>query len=242
MRARRRNTGCFKFFLFIAVVIAIALFLHGKPRAAYDFRIKVVEIDPKAGFEIRPELASSKLEQGETFSSMTRRLKPYAAINGTYYDENTMPLGDVLINGKLVNRGGYRHAVAISRSGKASIIHRKRRRFNWRNYRAGLSSGPRLVHEGKIALDPVADGFSPISLRKKAWRSGIGIKSDGKVLLVTVIQSMTLAQFAQLMLDLGAVDAINLDGGGACALYKDGHTLVIPSLPMSNLLVVYKKG
>jgi exopolysaccharide biosynthesis protein len=34
---------------------------------------------------------------------------------------------------------------------------------------------------------------------------------------------------------------MNLDGGGASALYLDGDFLELPGLPMANILAVYEK-
>jgi exopolysaccharide biosynthesis protein len=222
--------------LIIVTVVAVALCYASKSRIT-DVNLKVVEIDPSQ-VEIRSVIAFNKQE---TFTGMMDRLHPYAAINGTYYDHDWKPLGDILIDGKLVNRGAQRHAIAITKSGKIDFIRRKGKKFNWSGYWMGLAAGPRLIHKGKITLDPVADGFSRRSLEIKAWRSGVGKTAKGKLLLVTAQESLTLKQFAQKMQNLGAVEAMNLDGGGACALYRKGDYLAIPTLRMTNLLVVYKK-
>jgi exopolysaccharide biosynthesis protein len=237
---RTVNTGSVKLTLLAALaVIAIAISYVSRSGPAHDPNIKVVEIRLDRSVEISPVLASGGQE---SFSAAMDRLRPYAAINGTYYDENMKPLGDILIDGKLVNRGSQRNAIAITRSGKVEFIQRGRGRFRWSGYRAGLAAGPRLVHKGRIALDPVADGFRPESSNIRAWRSGIGKTARGKLLFVTAKKSLTLKQFAKVMLDLGAVEAMNLDGGGACGLYHKGESLVVPTLPMTNLLVVYRKS
>jgi exopolysaccharide biosynthesis protein len=212
-----------------------------RPHKHVDPNIKVVEIKLGPGIEIRPALAADDSGLGESFTSMVARLHPYAAINGTYYDSSLKPLGDVLVNGKLVNRGGQRHAIAVTKSGKVAFIRKRHGRFNWKGYKYGLAAGPRLVHQGKVALDPVADGFSRRSLTLTAWRCAVGTTSKGTLLLVTAKKELTLAEFAKLMQGLGATEAMNLDGGGACGLYHEGKTLATPALSMSNILAVYKK-
>lgn len=202
--------------------------------------VRVVEIETGPDVQIRPALAESRSE-GEAFDNIIERLQPYAAINGTYYDHDMKPLGDLLIDGRLANRGCYRNALAVTSEGKIAFIHRSKGRLRWKGYIAGIAAGPRLVHKGRIALDPVADGFSPKSLNVRAWRSGVGQTATGKLLLVTARESLTLGEFARLMLDEGSVEAMNLDGGGACALYSQGKVLSTPSLPMTNVLLVYKK-
>ncbi|HOM71566.1 MAG TPA: phosphodiester glycosidase family protein [Armatimonadota bacterium] len=220
----------------LGIVLVVSCACRIVPETAPN--IKVVKIDLKDGVTIKPALVSGK---HQLFESAIDDLKPYAAINGTYYDEAMDPLGDIVIDGKLVNRGGQRHAIAITKNGDVEFIHRGQSRFKWSGYQAGLAAGPRLIHKGKISLDPVADGFKPSSLTVRAWRSGVGKTVDGKLLLVTAKEPLTLEEFAKVMLETGAVEAMNLDGGGACALYHDGKYLATPTLPMTNLLVVYKQ-
>jgi exopolysaccharide biosynthesis protein len=199
--------------------------------------VKKIEITIGPGVEIRPAMAHA---DGEDFEDIVRRYHPYAAINGTYYDDNNVPIGDILIDGRIVNRGCCRNAFAITKTGRMAFIHRSHGRLHWKGYRYGIAAGPRLVHNGKIVLDPVADGFTRKARGLKAWRSGIGETRSGKLLLITARESLTLHEFAQLMLDEGAVEAMNLDGGGACALYANGKMLCSPSKIMTNVLLVYK--
>lgn len=232
-RKHYRSTGI--------ALFGIMLVIAGTSLCGRNPNIKVVEIPLGRGVEIRPAMTKAKPPNHETFEDMVGRLRPYAAINGTYYDENIKPLGDVVIGGKVVNQGHYPNAIAITKSGKVEFIRGENGRFDWSRYQAGLAAGPRLVHRGNISLAPVADGFSRRSLTITAYRCGVGITKNNKLLLVTMREQVTLAEFAKVMLDLGAVEAMNLDGGGACGLYRDGKYLAIPALPMSNILAVYRK-
>jgi len=238
-----RTGGSARLALVVAAAgAAIALAYAARPRFPADERVKVVEIQLGPGVELRPALAKGGRGQSEPFSDMISRMKPYAAINGTYYDERMRPVGDILIDGRLASRGGQRNAIAVTRAGNVVFIRRGKRGFRWSGYRWGVAAGPRLVHKGRVALDPVADGFAPESLSKRAWRSGIGIGRKGKLLLVTAKADLTLEQFAKVMLDLGAEEAMNLDGGGACGLYHRGRTLAAPALPMTNIVVVHVRN
>ncbi|MEN6520263.1 MAG: phosphodiester glycosidase family protein [Armatimonadota bacterium] len=235
----RSNTGSVKFaFLLLIAVAAVAVSYAGKSGPAHDKHIKIVNLDINDKIEIKPALAANGQE---SFDSAMKRIRPFAAINGTYYDKRMRPLGDIVIGGKLVNRGSQRNAIAVTKSGRVEFIRRGKSRFKWSGYSAGLAAGPRLVHEGKIALDPVSDGFTKRSLTVTAWRAGVGKTADNELLLVVAEKSITLKQFADIMLELGAVEAMNLDGGGACALYKDGKYLSKPLLPMTNMLIIKKK-
>ena len=64
-------------------------------------------------------------------------------------------------------------------------------------------------------------------------RTGIGYTATGKILLVTVdgrqtgwSVGMTMSRFAHEMIGLGAVNAVNLDGGGSTTMWVKGFGLV----------------
>ncbi len=89
-------------------------------------------------------------------------------------------------------------------------------------FREGLAAGPRLLREGVVASDPANITRHP--------RTALGISALGdKVWLVVTdgrqagySAGATLAEMAELLKGLGAVNAINLDGGGSSAIiYHD---------------------
>jgi putative cell wall-binding protein/exopolysaccharide biosynthesis protein len=98
--------------------------------------------------------------------------------------------------------------------------------------------GPWLVHEGtpvgRTAM--LGEGFSPTHLDMRAPRSAMGLTSDGRTLLVTIdgrqtgrSEGATLDDLTGLMVELGALEAISLDGGGSTALSVDGRLENVPS-------------
>lgn len=243
-RKRSCCSPCCIAVLVLAAALAALLFMlyprDTEPAPPPARGLRVVEIDLDKGYRVEPVLAENRTE-GDLFPEMMTRLRPYAAINGTFYDPEKRPLGDVVIGGRLVNRGHYRTAVAVTDDGKVVFRHRSGGRFDWSGYTAGLAAGPRLVHNGKIACDPVADGFGPGSVTLEASRSGVGITADNRLILATMTKAVTLRGFAQIMLDHGCVEAMNLDGGGACGLYRDGKILTLPGMPMAGILAVFEK-
>ena len=67
-------------------------------------------------------------------------------------------------------------------------------------------------------------------------RTGVGVTSSGKILLVVVDGRQprwslgpTSTEFAQIMADLGAVTALNLDGGGSSEMVVEGEVVNRPS-------------
>ena len=102
-----------------------------------------------------------------------------------------------------------------------------------------LCGGPRLVRDGTAWVDPRSEGFRDSGFFRPAARSAVGVTKENKLLLVTVNKPIYLSHMGRIMRDLGAVDAMNLDGGSSTALYCGG---VVPSHPgrrLTNLLVIY---
>ena len=91
-----------------------------------------------------------------------------------------------------------------------------------------MAGYPSLV-EGSVALAEVYDGQEVWS--GTDWsdhpRTALGVATDGTVMLLTVDgrtsagDGITTPSLADLMLDLGAVDAINLDGGGSTTMWVE---------------------
>lgn len=87
-----------------------------------------------------------------------------------------------------------------------------------------LGGGPLLLANGNIQTNP--DGFNPTSfVNFRHPRTAIGTRKDGTLVLVTVdgrqpkkSVGMTIPELAGLMLELGCVDAMNLDGGGSTTM------------------------
>lgn len=98
------------------------------------------------------------------------------------------------------------------------------------NYPQIVAAGPLLVKQRAIVVDPMAESFSQGFASQAATRSAVGLTDQGKLLLVTVHfgldgRGITLAEMAQLMVQLGSVNALNLDGGSSSALYLGGRLL-----------------
>lgn len=88
-----------------------------------------------------------------------------------------------------------------------------------------LSSGPMLVKNSGILEQENID-----FMNKRHARTAIGVGPD-RVFLVVVdgytpqASGMSIHELSDLMLDLGSIDAINLDGGGSSTLWTQTDTL-----------------
>jgi exopolysaccharide biosynthesis protein len=97
-----------------------------------------------------------------------------------------------------------------------------------------------LVRESRI-VPSSHDGPSP----ERHPRTGIGLTRDGSTLFVTVdgrrttAVGMTIREFAIFMRALGAVWAVNLDGGASTTMVAGGKLANSPSDRLGERLVGY---
>ncbi len=96
-----------------------------------------------------------------------------------------------------------------------------------------VAAGPLLIQNRQVVLDAAAEKFSPAFINERASRSAIGHTADGNLLIVTVHYrvdgtGVSLPEIAQLMQQLGAVEALNLDGGSSTTLYLGGQIIDRP--------------
>jgi Phosphodiester glycosidase len=96
-----------------------------------------------------------------------------------------------------------------------------------------LGGGPVLVQNSQVVLDAKAEGFSDGYVRQTAIRSAIGRTAAGNLLIVAVHNRAggagpNFAELALILQQMGAVEALNLDGGSSTSLYLGGSLLDRP--------------
>jgi hypothetical protein len=117
------------------------------------------------------------------------------------------------------------------------------------------SAGPVLVRDGRIAIDAVNEGvLDPRDLNDYTFsayrhaRTFVGVDGRGRLLLATadgipgISEGLTLTEEGELMRSLGAVDAMNLDGGGSTQFASAGQLLndasSVPLRPVGDTIQV----
>ncbi|MEW5766535.1 MAG: phosphodiester glycosidase family protein [bacterium] len=113
-----------------------------------------------------------------------------------------------------------------------------------------LSGGPRLVKNGQVYITSGREMIRSDIRCFRAPRSAIGVTFDHKLLLVGVdgrqkkSVGMTLYELASFLVELGAQNAMNLDGGGSTTLFYNNWVVNSPSdgaeRPVSNGLFVFE--
>ncbi|MGE5676735.1 MAG: phosphodiester glycosidase family protein [Pseudomonadota bacterium] len=110
--------------------------------------------------------------------------------------------------------------------------------WDYSGVRTAIGAGPTLVQDGKIVLDAAKEGFTEAKIvTNAAQRSLVGVTEDGK-LGIACIGGVTMSQLAEIAVQLGMKDAMNLDGGASSALYYKGAYIKEPGRKVSNALVI----
>lgn len=96
-----------------------------------------------------------------------------------------------------------------------------------------MGAGPLLLQNSRVVLNAQSEKFSNSFIQERAPRSIVATTAQGTLLMLTVHQRLggagpTLAEAAQLVQQLGVVNALNLDGGSSTTLYLGGQLLNRP--------------
>ena len=123
----------------------------------------------------------------------------------------------------------------------------------WQGASSILGAGPQLIKDGKIAITNVQEQITPAFVNDGHPRTAIARLASGKILLVTIDGrqpgesiGMPLTTLAELLLELGAVEAMNLDGGGSTTMVIHNKLVNKPSdqtgeRPVSDAILVFPK-
>ena len=107
-------------------------------------------------------------------------------------------------------------------------------RSEW-NARDILGGGPQLIRDGKIDISVNEEVFFGTTIPEVHPRTAVGITRSGDLILLLVdgrqliSRGVSLEELAQILYNLGCVDALNLDGGGSSALVVNGNLLNKPA-------------
>jgi exopolysaccharide biosynthesis protein len=186
-------------------------------------------------------VAANGIGSNESFRSMLRRARPTAAITGTYFGvSNLQPTGDLVIKGQRVHRGCIGTAICFTSDNRVFFRpHRPGCKKNYEGCEVAVEGGPRLLSGGELVVDPRAEGFRDPALFRRNPRTAIGLTAGNKLLLVAVTRPVYLSDLARAMKDLGAVDAVSLDGGSSTALWYRGKLPATPRRALTHIFAVY---
>lgn len=124
---------------------------------------------------------------------------------------------------------------------------------DWLRVYSILGGGPQLIKAGKIAITDKEEKMAAGFATDRHPRTAIANLESGRILLVTVdgrqpgiSAGMTLEMLAEVLLEFGAIDAMNLDGGGSTTMVVHNKIVNRPSdqtgeRPVSDAILIFPK-
>lgn len=195
-------------------------------------------------------LGSNTLRQ--TTEETSRQNNGILAINGGYFSSKAS-VSLLVSDGKIlspgltpkVSRGAFtmmkgRPEILWTRAGDTGSVKMMYSSAsslgNGKEFHANqaVGGGPVLIREGRINVTAEQEGFGGSHVLRHP-RSAIGYKDEHTLVIMVVdgrqpaSAGVTLTELADLMLSAGAVEAVNLDGGGSSALVAANEVVNVPA-------------
>lgn len=112
-----------------------------------------------------------------------------------------------------------------------------KRVFNEWKMQTAIGGGPALIQNAKISISNYEEHmFAGKAINDKHPRTAMGYTVDGKLIILVVqgrfpniAEGASLNHLAAILLHLGCVEALNLDGGGSSCLLVNGKETIQPS-------------
>ncbi len=126
-----------------------------------------------------------------------------------------------------------------------------RKRKKWK-MRTAIGGGPVLIQDGEIRITNNEEfRFPGKAINDKHPRTAMGYTRDNRLIILVIegrnpdAGGATLLQEAQILKDLGCVEALNLDGGGSSCLLVNGKETIKPAgsgqRPVPAVLIIKPK-
>lgn len=177
----------------------------------------------------------------EPFESIVARANPAAAVNGAYFSKDTLlPIGDIVVNGKLEHSGRMGTALTISDSGAIDIERVQRHKtYLWKGYKTVLACGPALMLDGNIDVQFELEGFRDPHVTGTAARMAVGYTPKRKLIMALIERAVSFQEEAKIMQALGCIEAMNLDAGASLAMAYGGKIIKPAGRRLTNVLAVW---
>jgi exopolysaccharide biosynthesis protein len=123
----------------------------------------------------------------------------------------------------------------------------------WKEAANIIGGGPQLIRNGRVEITNAPEKILPAFVNDGHPRTAIAKLKSEQVLLVTVDGrqpgesiGMSLTMLADLLIEFGAIEAINLDGGGSTTMVVKNKVVNKPSdttgeRPVSDAILIYSR-
>lgn len=125
--------------------------------------------------------------------------------------------------------------------------------WNWWKMNTAIGGGPVLVQEGAITITNKEEQLYAFEKNDLHPRTAIGYTRSGRLIILVIqgrspgiAEGATLEEEARLLVELGCVEAINLDGGSSSCMLVNGKETIQPAdggkqRPIASVFIVRKK-
>lgn len=223
-----------------------------------DFEGKLMVVDDPS--RIAVGYSGEMPKSGETTSAIAKRNNAVAAINaGGFRDQGWTgtggaPMGFIIHEGKVIynqlkSETVKQDTAAFTEDGMLIVGKHSIAQLKKLGIKEGVSFGPPLIVNGKPTITKGDGGWGI------APRTAIGQKETGEVLLLVIdgrsLNSLgaTLKDVQDILLQYGAVNAVNLDGGSSTTMFFNDKVINKPSdklgertVPSAFMVVPAKAG
>lgn len=183
--------------------------------------------------------------ESEPFADQIKRNNAIIASNGNFFSSYTAQ-GTREYYGTVVKKGIYDNKGSLGSIGFNSdnraiffeFIEKQRPDFlKEKDIQWAVSGDPIIVKDGKNVTGQFKTTRN--DLDNPAARTAMGYTADNKLLIITSRRA-TIREMGDILLKLGAVNGVNLDGGASSALYYRGET-VTPAGRNLNVIFYVKE-
>ena len=192
--------------------------------AGGDQTVNVLRMDLSAGFDLQPQSHSGC----KTVPSVLQNIGAHAGINGGFFGSGCSLLDLFKSDGNLISTNGlhdYQQRSLGWSAPNSATMKWVDRGVDWGGVSNAMGGYPSLVEGGtaRAEIYPGEQVWSSTDWSKHP-RTAVGLNNSGELLMVTVDgrtaagDGMTTTELAELMRDLGASEAMNLDGGGSTTM------------------------
>lgn len=188
--------------------------------------------DPMAGIAIASKPAVCVVVKPDKEPMLGPEGQFLGTVTSVFSDSTNVPLGnDALVIMGQGDKAGYLNAL---QPGQRITIEVHNEGLDWTKITDVIGGGPLLVQGGHPFVDWQDEDFRSDFAQARHPRTAIGKTVDGDIWVVAVdgrqagSVGATLDEMAQIMVQFGCTDAINLDGGGSTAMNLFGLVLNRP--------------
>ena len=170
--------------------------------------------------------AAGRFKTTELLARLATREKVVGGVNGDFFVlKDGTPTNLLVVDGRMLTPPNRRPVLALDSAGVPHIARFTLEEGRLSPFHPRQAVGGQPILATDSALDAAVDTAGNKGFRERNPRTAAGIARGGRTIIFVAVDGreyenagMTLREMGDLMLGLGARDAINLDGGGSTTM------------------------